>query len=156
MIMCLSNCVNFCLLTVPYSARLLKLYSSNSFPGKKKKMRFYFSLRFTTLMVNFCEKFPQACYTLFIFCECFRKTQQNMEHSLYTFHISCEFRVLLMPQKNKPQNPPTFCANVDLGTKCKKRKKGRKMQKKVTQNTPLYTYYEIPENDHEMQKTKSV
>ncbi len=57
-------------------------------------------------------------------------TPRNMKHSLYIFCISCELRVLLMPRKNKPWNPSTFCANVDTGTKCEKRKKGCEMWKK--------------------------
>ncbi len=40
-------------------------------------------------------------------------TSQNTKHSLYTFRISCEFRVLLMLWKNKPQNHLTFPANAD-------------------------------------------
>ncbi len=59
-----------------------------------------------------------------------RNTPQNTKRSLYTFRISCEFHILLMPQKNKPQNPLTFCANADPSTKCEKRKKRPKMRKK--------------------------
>ncbi len=46
-------------------------------------------------------------------------------HFLYFMWIF----VLLMLRKNIPQNPLTFCANVNPGAKCRKRKKGRKMQK---------------------------
>ncbi len=49
-----------------------------------------------------------------------RNTPQNTKHSLYSFRISYKFRVLLMPRKNKPQNPLNFCANADCGAKCKK------------------------------------
>ncbi len=50
--------------------------------------------------------FSQAGYTLLALPKCFsQNTLRNMKHSLYTFRISCEFRVLLMPRKNKPQNP---------------------------------------------------
>ncbi len=66
-----------------------------------------------------------------------RNTPGNTKHLLYTFRISCEFRVLLMPQKNKPQNPLTFCVNADPGVKCCKMWKA----KKVTRNTPLYSFY---------------
>ncbi len=67
-----------------------------------------------------------------------------MKHSPYTFHISCEFRVLLIQQKNKPQSPSTFRANADTGTKCcemRKVKKGARNSKKMMQNTPLYTFH---------------
>ncbi len=67
-------------------------------------------------------------------------TPRNMKHSLYTFRISCEFRVLLMPRKNKPQNPLTFRANADPNAKYEKQKKGHKI-KKLTWNTPLYTFH---------------
>ncbi len=50
-------------------------------------------------------------------------TPRNTKHSPYTFRISCEFRVLLMPQRNKPRNPVTFRTNADPGAKCKKRRK---------------------------------
>ncbi len=53
------------------------------------------------------------------------------------FHISCEFRVLLMPQKSKPPNPLSFRANADTGVKCCEMRKA----KKVAQNTPLYTFH---------------
>ncbi len=59
-----------------------------------------------------------------------QNTPQNMEYSLYTFRISCEFRVLLIPRKNKTRNPLSCRVNADPGTKCKKQKKGRKTQKK--------------------------
>ncbi len=45
----------------------------------------------------------KAGYTDLAFRECFlqkkKKTPRNTKHLLYTFRISCEFRVLLMPQK---------------------------------------------------------
>ncbi len=72
-----------------------------------------------------------------------RNTPQNMKHSLYTFRISCEFRVLLMPRKNKPRNPLTFRANANPGAKCcemRKAKKGTQNTKKNIQNTSLYTF----------------
>ncbi len=50
-------------------------------------------------------------------------SQNTKQPSLYTFRISREFRVLLMPRKNKPQNPLTIRTNADSGAKCKKRKK---------------------------------
>ncbi len=59
-----------------------------------------------------------------------RNTPRNAKHSLYTFRISGEFRVLLMPQKNKPRNPLSFYVNASHGAKCEKQKKGRKVQKK--------------------------
>ncbi len=44
-----------------------------------------------------------AGYTHIAFGECFsRNTPRNTKHSLYIFRISCKFRVLLMPRKNKP------------------------------------------------------
>ncbi len=45
------------------------------------------------------------------------------------FHISYEFCVLLMPQKNKPPNPLnplTFCVNADPGAKCCEMRKVKK------------------------------
>ncbi len=54
----------------------------------------------------------KAGYTLFVFCisrgisRMFSwNTPQNTKHSLYTFRISGKFRILLLPRKNKPQNP---------------------------------------------------
>ncbi len=44
---------------------------------------------------------------------------QNMEHSLYTLRISCEFCVLLMPQKINHECRPWH--------EMQKAKKGRKM-----------------------------
>ncbi len=74
-------------------------------------------------------------------CECFRKTPtQNMKHTLYTFRISCEFCVLLMPWKNELWNPLTFNANADPGAKCEKWKKWARSAIKVTRNTSLYTF----------------
>ncbi len=70
-----------------------------------------------------------------------QNTPGNKKHSLNTFR-TCEFHVLLMPQKSKLQNPLTFRTNADPGTKCcemRKAKKGAQNVKKVTQNTPLYT-----------------
>ncbi len=56
---------------------------------------------------------------------------QTMKHSLHSFRISCEFRVLLIPRKNKSQNPLTFRANAEFGTKCcEKQKKGHETRKK--------------------------
>ncbi len=62
-----------------------------------------------------------------------RNTPQNTKHSLYTFQSSCEFHVLLMPWKTKPQNSSTSRTNADPGPKCKKRKKGHKI--------PRYTLF---------------
>ncbi len=62
-----------------------------------------------------------------------QNTPWNMKHSPYTFCISCEFHVLLMPLKNKPRNPLGFCMDADPGTKgCEmwKVKKRCKMGKK--------------------------
>ncbi len=70
--------------------------------------------------------FHKAGYTLFVFCilqvfrGCFCKTHHEIRNTIYTFRISRKFRVLLMPWENKPQNPLTFRANADSGTKCKK------------------------------------
>ncbi len=52
------------------------------------------------------------------------------KHSLYTFHISREFRVSLMPQKNKLRNPMIFFANASHSAKCEKQKKECETQKK--------------------------
>ncbi len=41
-----------------------------------------------------------------------RNTPQNMKHSRYSFHISCKFCALLMPQKNKPRNPLIFRTRI--------------------------------------------
>ncbi len=74
-------------------------------------------------------------YTLCIshFVGCFRwNTTQNTKHSLYIFRILCKFCVLLMPRKNKPQNPSTFRANATLApnaAKYEKRKKGHETPK---------------------------
>ncbi len=57
------------------------------------------------------------------------------KHSLYTFRISCGFRVLLMPRKNKPQNPLTFLMNgrpwceMLQNAKSEKKKGGSKCEK---------------------------
>ncbi len=69
-----------------------------------------------------------------------RNTPQNTEHSLYTFRISYEFRVLLMPRKNKLWNPLTFHANANPGAKCKKRKEECKMWEKWYE-TPRYILF---------------
>ncbi len=79
-------------------------------------------------------------YTFHISQMFLRNTRQNTKHPLYTFRISCEFRVLLMPRKNIPRNPLTFRANANPDAKCcemQKTKKGVQNAKKVTQNTPL-------------------
>ncbi len=76
-------------------------------------------------------------FSHFAFHECFSwNTPWNMKHSLYTFRISCKFRVLLMHQKNKPQKPLTFCTNTDPRAKYCEMKK----LKKLAQNIPLYTF----------------
>ncbi len=49
-----------------------------------------------------------------------QNTQWNTKHSLYTFHISCKFCVLLLPRKNKPWNSLTFYTKADPCAKCKK------------------------------------
>ncbi len=81
--------------------------------------------------------------TLFAFCilRVFSwNTPWNIKHPLCTFHISCEFRVLLISQKNKPRNPLIFRVNADTAAKyCKVRKQERKMRRKVMQTTQLYT-----------------
>ncbi len=69
-----------------------------------------------------------------------QNTPQNTKQSLYAFHISFEFRVLLMPQKNKPQNPLSFHANANPGTKCKKPKEECEMRKKWHE-IPRYTIF---------------
>ncbi len=102
----------------------------------------------THLLLSDCNRGvfvrPAIHVSQFAFHECFsRNTQWNIKHSLYTFRISCEFRVLLMPQKNKPQNHLSFRANANPGVKCcemQKAKKGAQNVKKVAQNTPLYTF----------------
>ncbi len=52
------------------------------------------------------------------FANVFAKHTTKYEALIIHFRISCEFRVLLMPRKNKPRNPFTFRANVNLGAKC--------------------------------------
>ncbi len=47
-----------------------------------------------------------------------QNTPQSTKHALYTFCISCKFCVLLMPQKNKPRNPLTFCTNIEYRPWC--------------------------------------
>ncbi len=66
-------------------------------------------------------------------------TPQNTKHSLYTFCISGEYRVLLMMRKNKPWNLWSFLANANPGAKCKKRKKVCEMRKKWREISP-YTF----------------
>ncbi len=61
--------------------------------------------------------FCKAGHTLFVFCIS-RNAPWNMKHLLYTFPISCEFRVLLMPRKNKLRNYVAFHTNADPGIKC--------------------------------------
>ncbi len=53
---------------------------------------------------NFCSSSGQL-YTFRISRVFLQNTPQNTKHSQYTFRISCKFRVLWMPQKNKPRNP---------------------------------------------------
>ncbi len=64
-----------------------------------------------------------AGYRISHFESVFHKTHHEIRNSLYTFRISCEFCVLLMPWKCKPWNLLSFCLN-DPGVKCEKRKKG--------------------------------
>ncbi len=87
-----------------------------------------------------CPLRPTIHVLYFTFCGYFANTPRNIKHSLYNFRILCEFHVSLMPGKNKPRNPSTFHANVDPGTKCEKQKKGTGNGKKVTRNTPLFTF----------------
>ncbi len=68
-----------------------------------------------------------------------QNTPQNTKHSLYTFRISCEFRISLTSWKNKLRNPLTFCANGNPGANCCETWK----VKKVTQNTPPYTFHSL-------------
>ncbi len=67
-----------------------------------------------------------------------RNIPQNTKHSLYTFRISCEFCVLLLLQKNKPQNPLTFRANADPGTKCCEMRKVKKGGAKCEEGDAKY------------------
>ncbi len=68
-----------------------------------------------------------------------QNTPRNMKHSLYTFRrISCEFCILLMPRKNKPQNPLTFCANTNPGTKCCEMRKAKKRMQNVKKSDTKY------------------
>ncbi len=63
-----------------------------------------------------------------------RNPLRNTKHSLYTFRISCKFRVLLISRKNKAENLFSFCANANPGVKyCEMRKKGREI--------PRYTLF---------------
>ncbi len=55
---------------------------------------------------------------LWYFANVFTKHTVKYETLAIHFHISCEFRVLLMPQKNKPRNPLTFRTNLDPGAQC--------------------------------------
>ncbi len=61
-----------------------------------------------------------------------QNTPWNTKLSLYTFRILCEFCVLLMPWKNKPRNPLSFCANADPGTNAKSEKRDMKYEKSDT------------------------
>ncbi len=85
-----------------------------------------------------------ASYTRFVFCECFCKTYHEIRNTHYTFfHISCEFRVLLMPRKSKPRNTSTFRVNANHGAKCckvQKAKKGGETRKKLCK-IPDYTLF---------------
>ncbi len=56
----------------------------------------------------------------------FAKHTTKYETLAIHFRISCEFRVLLMPRKNKPRNPLTFRVNADPGAKCCKMRKAKK------------------------------
>ncbi len=76
----------------------------------------------------------KASYTLFVFriLRMFlQNVPRNTKHLLYAFRISCKFCVLLMPRKNKLQNPLTFRMNANPDAKSKKR----------ARNTPLYTFH---------------
>ncbi len=73
-----------------------------------------------------------------------QNTPWNTKHSLYTFRISCEFRVLLMLLKNKPRNPLICHSNANPGAKCckiREVKKGVWNVKKVSWNTPLHIFH---------------
>ncbi len=63
-----------------------------------------------------------------------KHTTRNTKHSPYIFHISCEFRVLLMPRNSKPWNPLTFRANADPGAK----KRGVKREKSDTKYPAIH------------------
>ncbi len=78
--------------------------------------------------------FSTRPYTSYFALQMFsRNTPWNMKHSLYTIRISSEFRVLLMPRKNKPQNSSSFRTNADPGAKCKSGKRGVKSEKSCSQ-----------------------
>ncbi len=65
-----------------------------------------------------------------------QNTPQNTKHLLYTFCISGEFCILLMPQKNKPRNPLSFCAKCYEMRKVKKR--GAKLEKSDTKYDAIH------------------
>ncbi len=65
-------------------------------------------------------------------------TPGNVKHSLYTFCITCEFCVLLMPQKNKLQNPLTFRVNVNSSAKWCKMQKANKIGTKREKSNAKY------------------
>ncbi len=90
--------------------------------------------------VHLEEKLYGWLYTFRImhFASVFRQTPQNTKNSLYTFYVSCEFRVLLVLRKNEPQNPSSFCANADPGAKSEK--KVRETQKKWREIPRYHTF----------------
>ncbi len=62
-----------------------------------------------------------------------QNTPQNTKHSLYTFCISINFRVSLMPRKNTIKH-------FDISHECQPQHKIVQNVKKVTWNTLLYTF----------------
>ncbi len=97
------------------------------------------SLRNSSVSSNTCARRPAIHFSYFAFRKYFRETPQNTKHSLYTFRVSYEFCVLLMLQKNKPQNSFTFRTNADPGARCYKMQKAKKgvwNAKKVTRKYP--------------------
>ncbi len=145
----------YCFWNVPCS--FVKILNSNSiFPYYVTHVHWSIQLDFTApwaaaelrtiqiLSTLICYK---ACYTFYIshfagISQMFsQNTPQDTKHSLYTFHISCKFHVLLMPRKSKPRNPFTFHVNANPCTKCrKKQKEGCEIEKSNTKYIFCFSY----------------
>ncbi len=98
---------------------------------------------FPRLFAFFFIEFQNSWDTLYTFRISrgfLQNTPRNTKHLLYTVRISCKFRVLLMPWKNKPRNPSTFHVNAWLKWEMCKAKKGTRSTKK-RHKIPRYTLF---------------
>ncbi len=72
---------------------------------------------------------PAIYFLISYFAGTLRNTPWNTKHSPYTFRISCEFCVLLMPRKNKPWIRWLFARMPTLARNAKSEKRAAKCAK---------------------------